>query len=81
MLRKSPASIVWAAILQNADFFYSALKVKKLSKSSIFSYLKFFSVFIVNGSTILFSKHGKIRDKVHYNYYKADVRCEDGHTC
>ena len=26
----------------------------------MFSYLKFFAVFIINGSTILFSKNGKI---------------------
>ena len=32
----------------------------------IFSCLKFFSVFIINGSTIHFKKHGK-----------ADVSCED----
>ena len=27
----------------------------------MFSYLKFFAVFIINGSTILFSKNGKIK--------------------
>ena len=39
------------------------LKVAKLSKSQIkiFFCLKFSSVFIINGSTILFSKHGKIK--------------------
>ena len=28
---------------------------------SIFSYLKLFSVFIINGSAILFSNHGQIK--------------------
>ena len=32
MLRKSPASNAWAAILKNADFSKSFLKVTKLSK-------------------------------------------------
>ena len=32
MLRKSPASNVWAAIFKNADFSWSSLKVTKLSK-------------------------------------------------
>ena len=36
---------------------------------SIFSNLKSFSVFIINGSTALFSKHGK-----------ADVSCEVAHV-
>ena len=42
--------------------------LEKLQNSvsfSIFSYLKFFSVFIIDASVILFSKHGKIRDKVY----------------
>ena len=32
MLRKSPASITWAAIFKNADFSWNSLKVTKLSK-------------------------------------------------
>ena len=32
MLRKSPASDVWATIFKNTDFSKSSLKVTKLSK-------------------------------------------------
>ena len=31
-----------------------------------FSYLKLFSVFVINGSTILFSKHRKIKRRKHW---------------
>ena len=33
MLRKSPASKVWAAIFKNADFSWSSLKVTKFSNT------------------------------------------------
>ena len=48
---------------------------------SRFSYLKFFSAFILNGSTTLFSKLGKIKDgnvemDTRVNIYvKNDVYC------
>ena len=48
MLRKSPASNVWAGIFKNADFSWSYSKVTKLSKFYHFLYLKFLSVFIIN---------------------------------
>ena len=60
MLRKPIASNVRVAIFKNADFSWSFLKLKKLSKFYHFFILKFFSVFIINGSTIVFSKNGKI---------------------
>ena len=61
MLRKFPASNGWVAVFKKSDFSESSLKVTKLSKFQHFSsYLKFFSVIIINGGTILFSKHGKI---------------------
>ena len=44
---------------KNADFWV---------KFSIFSYLKSFSVFIINDSTILFSNHGKIKRWKGYCY-------------
>ena len=44
MLRKFPASNVLAAIFKNAEFFL----------------FEFLFIFIINGITILFSKHGKI---------------------
>ena len=47
-VKKSLASSGWAEIIKNTDFFH-------------FSYLIFSSVFIINGSTILFSKHGNIK--------------------
>ena len=59
--KKSPASNVWAVLFKNAYFFWSYLKVTEWSKCKHFTYLKIFSVFIINGSTILFSKHGKIK--------------------
>ena len=42
MLRKSPTSNTWAAILKNADFSLSSLKVTKLSKFQHFFLLKLF---------------------------------------
>ena len=45
------------AIFKNSVFCGVLEKLQNLVKFSIFSYLKFFSVFIVYGSTILFSKH------------------------
>ena len=61
MFRKSPASNDRAAIFKNADFSRDFLKVSKLSKFQHFSHLKFSSVFIISSSTILFSKHRKIK--------------------
>ena len=43
--------------LKMLDFPRALKKIKQI----FFSYLKFFSAFIVNGSTIVFSKHGKIK--------------------
>ena len=56
MLRKSPTSNVWGVFSKDANLSGSYLKVTKVL--AFFSDLK---VFIVNGSTILFSKHGKIK--------------------
>ena len=57
-LKNPQASNAWAAIFKNADF--SQASLKHWAYFSIF-YLKFLSVFIINASTILFSKHGKIK--------------------
>ena len=74
MLRKSPASNAWAAIVKNTDFsknFKKNLGVTKFSKFlHFFSYLKFFCVFIINASTILFSKYGKIE---RWNHWVIEV--------
>ena len=45
------------AIFKNAVFCRVLEKLQNWVKFSIFSYLKFFSVFIAYGGTILFSKH------------------------
>ena len=50
MLRKSPASDVWAAVLKNAWELYKNYKTVYFS---IFFFLRLFFVFIINGSTIL----------------------------
>ena len=50
MLRKFPASNALAAIFRNLELFK---KYKNWLYFSIFSYLRLFSVFIINGSTIL----------------------------
>ena len=52
MLRKSPVSNAWAAIFKNAGSCRALYKLQNWVNFSIFSYLKFFPVFIVNGSTI-----------------------------
>ena len=46
-------------------------KLQNWVNFSIFSYLNFFSVFIINGSTILFCKRGKIKRWKRWN----------GHMC
>ena len=51
MLRKSPASNTWAAILKNTDFSLGSLKVTKFSKFKLFSYLKFFFVSFIKKLT------------------------------
>ena len=41
-------------------------------------YLKFISVLIINGSTILFSEHGNVRGRKHevgHKYLENDVYC------
>ena len=48
MLRKSPASNVWAGIFKNVDFSLSSFKVTNWVNFTIFLYLKFLSVFIIN---------------------------------
>ena len=47
--------------LKTMIFLRELFKGKKWVYFSIFSYLKFFSAFIINASTILFSKHGTIK--------------------
>ena len=63
-LKKSPASNAWAAILKNDEI--SSLKVIKWF--SIF-YLKFLTVLLINGSSILFTKHGKIKRRKLWDVY------------
>ena len=46
MLRKSPATNVWAAIFNIANFSKSSLKIMKLSE-----FLHFFFVFTINSSS------------------------------
>ena len=48
MLRKSPAADAQVEIFKNADFSKIPLKVKKLSKFWLFSYLKFLCFSIIN---------------------------------
>ena len=43
--------------LKTLIFLTAIYKLQNWVNFSIFSYLKFFSVFIINGSTILVSKH------------------------
>ena len=62
MVRQFPASNAWGAVFKNVGLSHSSLKVTKLSRFKHFSYLKSFSVFIINVSTILSSKYGKIKD-------------------
>ena len=59
MLTKFPASNACAAIFKNTDSSYSSVKVTELSKFNYLFLFKSLYIFIVNGSTILFSKHGK----------------------
>ena len=69
MLRKFPASNAFVASFKNANFSQSSLKVTKLSEfQHFFSYLKFFSLFIINGS--LFSL-----------LMVLIISCEAWHTC
>ena len=63
-LKKSPASNAWAAILKNDEI--SSIKVIKWF--SIF-YLKFLTVLLINGSSILFTKHGKIKRRKLWDVY------------
>ena len=49
--------------LKALTFSEALFKVTKLSNFNTFTSLKFFSIFIINGSTILFRKHRKIKSQ------------------
>ena len=66
MLRECPASNAWAAFFKMSDLSRALWNLQSWVNFNIFCYLKLFSVFIVNGSTI---KLRKILSKSQSNFW------------
>ena len=78
--------ITWAMLFETPFFRYLSMSLYENIKKKF----KFFFVFIISGTTILFSKRERLKEGKSYrlfvvismwHYYKSDVSSEVGHTC